>query len=79
LLLEAGTPEALTQIGTLLDQLDRDARAAAAPLAFNESRYLHKLGRTDDARVALRRVIEVAGPGHELTDLAQRALDELKT
>ncbi len=79
LLLELGTPEALAQIGALLEQVDREARNVSAPLAFNESRYLVKLGRTDDARAALTRVIEVAGAGHDLTFLAQRALVELGT
>jgi tetratricopeptide (TPR) repeat protein len=76
LLLELGTPEALAQIGALLGTVEPTARSSFAMLQFNESRYLHKLGRTADARACLERVIALTGGRGELAGLAMRALEE---
>lgn len=76
MLLELGTSEALAQIGPLLDMLEPTARRSFAMLQFNEARYLHKLGRTGDARECLARVIALTGGRGDLAALARRAMEE---
>ena len=57
ILLEEGTPEALTRIKQLLSRVPPEARVAAPQLIYNEAVYLLRTGQTNEGERALERLL----------------------
>jgi len=77
LLLERGDPESLARAERLLGQVPAEVKGTAPQLLFNEAVFLHRAGRTEQARVGLSRVIAATKGEGELASLARQLLMEV--
>ena len=77
LLLDRGDPASLARAARLLDQIPADVKGAAPQLLFNQAVYLHRAGRSAEARVDLERVLGATKGQGELAGLARQLLEEV--
>ncbi len=77
LLLERGDPDALARAAALLGRIPPEVKGASPQLLFNEAVYLHRAGRSADARSNLQRVLAATHGDGELGALARQLLTEV--
>jgi len=77
LLLERGDAVALAHAGQLLGRIPAEIKGSAPQLLFNEAVYLHRVGRNDEARANIQRVIVATQGEGELSALALELLAEV--
>lgn len=74
---ERGDAGALTEIGDLLARVPAYVRGSAPQLAFNEAVYLRQMGRIEEAKRRLSRVLLITQGQGDLGQLARDTLSEL--
>jgi tetratricopeptide (TPR) repeat protein len=77
LLLDRGDPASLARAARLLDQIPAEVKGTAPQLLFNQAVYLHRAGRSAEARVDLERVLAATEGQGELAGLARQLLEEV--
>jgi hypothetical protein len=77
LLLDRGDPASLARAARLLDQIPAEVKGTAPQLLFNQPVYLHRAGRSAEARVDLERVLAATKGQGDLAGLARQLLEEV--
>jgi len=77
LLLERGDAVSLAHAAALLGRVPPELKGSAPQLLFNEAVYLHRVGRNDEARAGIQRVIVATQGEGELSALALELLVEV--
>ncbi|MEO7734156.1 MAG: hypothetical protein ABIY55_24550, partial [Kofleriaceae bacterium] len=77
LLLERGDAVSLAHGAALLGRVPPELKGSAPQLLFNEAVYLHRVGRNDEARRNIQRVIVATQGEGELSALALELLAEV--
>jgi tetratricopeptide (TPR) repeat protein len=77
LLLERGDAVSLAHAEQLLGRVPPEIKGTAPQLLFNEAVYLHRVGRNDEARADIQRVIVATQGEGELSALALELLAEV--
>lgn len=77
LLLERGDAVSLAHAEQLLGRVPREIKGSAPQLLFNEAVYFHRVGRNDEARADIQRVIVATQGEGELSALALELLAEV--
>jgi tetratricopeptide (TPR) repeat protein len=77
LLLDRGDPDARARAAALLARIPPEVKGTSPQLLFNEAVYLHRAGRSAEARGNLERVLAATRGDGELGALARQLLDEV--
>ncbi|HEX8107883.1 MAG TPA: hypothetical protein VF516_09165, partial [Kofleriaceae bacterium] len=77
LLLDRGDPDALARAAALLTRVPPEVKGTSPQLLFNEAVYLHRAGRSAEARANLERVLAATHGDGELGALARQLMTEV--